>query len=147
MQNLVPDKLIRCGLTADYSLECLKFLRQHVDIDDPDPATIASALSDFKDRMEQLFVKGWILGDPSSGSTASGGSTGSTGSTGDDALGGDRSCPGKTVTQCVFEQIDDPEPMLVWWIGQVGFWRGRNQYHINYTPKCGIATEIQDILR
>lgn len=109
---MVPDKLIRCGLTADYSLECLRFLRQHFDIEDPDPASIPSALLDFKDRMEQLFVKGWILGSPeSSGSSGSSGSTGSTGDVSDNPI-----CPGKTVTQCVFEQIEEPVPMLAYYL-------------------------------
>ena len=123
---MVPDKLIRCGLTADYSLECLRFLRQHFDIDDPDPAGIPFALSEFKNRMEQLFVKGWILGrtDSSSSSTGSSGSTGLSGSTGSRGLtgsnggdaSGDPACPEKTVTQCVFEQIEEPVPMLAWLI-------------------------------
>ena len=115
---MVPDKLICCGLTADYSLECLRFLRQHFDIDDPDPASIPLALSEFKDRMEQLFVKGWILGRPdsSSGSNGSSGSTGYKASASSNAgdASGDPVCPDKTVTQCVFEQIDDPVPILAW---------------------------------
>ena len=90
--NMVPDKLMRCGLTADYTLEVLSFLRQNFDTDDPDVALIPLLLKQFRERMQNLFVKGWILAP-------------------DTAVQSDKP-ESKTMTQIVFEQVDCPEPML-----------------------------------
>ena len=90
---MVPDKLMRCGLTADYTMEVLSFLRQNFDTDDPDVALTPALLKSFKERMHNLFVKGWILA-PCTAPQA------------------DTADACKTMTQIVFEQVDCPQPML-----------------------------------
>ena len=95
--DMVPDKLMRCGLTCDFTMECLTFLRKNFDIQDPDPAMVRGVLQVFHQRMSNLFCKGLILGSSAS-------CTDSTSSNAEE----------KTASQIVFEQVDFPEPMLGW---------------------------------
>ena len=89
LQDMVAPKLMRAALTCDYSSECLAFLRSNFDVDDPDPALLLDAVHAFQKRMTKLFIKGHILGGAQEGPSP------------------DRP---KTVTQLVFEEVQDPEP-------------------------------------
>lgn len=92
LQNMTASNLFRCGLTCDYATECLALLRKHFDIDDPDPAQTVAIAEQFQERMCQLFIKGYVLGDSRSADAAS--------------------CEGRSMTQVVFEQIEIPEPIF-----------------------------------
>ena len=90
---MVAPELMRAAVTADYSAECLSFLRSGFDIDDPDPATVLELVRGFDARMRSLFVEGFIL-------------SGAAPSQGDDGV-----CQ-KTASQMVFDEIEFPEPFL-----------------------------------
>lgn len=90
---MVAPELMRAAVTADYTAECLGFLRSGFDISDPDPATVVDLLRAFDTRMRSLFVDGLILSKalpPQS----------------DDGF-----CQ-KTASQMVFDEVDNPEPCL-----------------------------------
>ena len=84
-------------------MECLAFLRECFDIEDPDPACTPELVRAFCDRMRTLFCDGYILGkvpvqaDPATRAVPAA-------ENGNDA---------RTVSQIVFEQVDYPEPILV----------------------------------
>ena len=65
LQQMVAPDLMRAAVTADYSSECLEFLRSCFDIQDPDPSMVQTWVSKFKKRMTTLFIEGQILGDSS----------------------------------------------------------------------------------
>ena len=90
---MVAPKLMRAALTCDYSTECLQFLRSNFDIEDPDPALVLDAVNSFQERMQRLFIKGYILGKPSDAEPAAH----------DPPLA-------KTITQLVFEEVQEPKP-------------------------------------
>ena len=93
---MVAPDLMRAAVTADYSSECLEFLRSCFDIEDPDPSMVQTWVSKFKKRMKTLFIDGQILGDSS-------------------ALPARESEKGthvKTTSQMVFDEISSPEPRL-----------------------------------
>ena len=96
LQQMTPDNLFRCGLTCDYTSECLAFLRENFDIEDPDPALTRSAVDAFCSKMTRLFCKGLILGDSSASS----------------AVPAVTDPPSRTMTQIVYEQVEVPEPIL-----------------------------------
>ena len=85
---MTPGNLFRCGLTADYANECLLFLREHFDCDDPDPAITCRATAAFASHMRKLFCDGYILSKPAEGTTQ------------------------KSATQIVLQQVETPEPPL-----------------------------------
>ena len=100
---MTPGNLFRCGLTCDYTMECLAFLRECFDIEDPDPACTPELVRAFCDRMRALFCKGYILGkvpaqaDPAVPAVP----------------GVENGSDARSVSQIVFEQVDLPEPILV----------------------------------
>ena len=94
LQDMTPSNLFRCGLTCDYSTECLVFLRENFDVDDPDPSQTSRIVDAFCHRMRLLFVDGYVLGDSKQVPLASQGQH------------------GRSMTQTVFEQIETPEPNL-----------------------------------
>lgn len=98
LQQMQPAQLMRAAVTCDYSSECLGFLRSNFDIDDPDPATIFRAFQTFQERMTVLFVDGYILGNSPQSTVQS---------------PSDISHNAKTACQMVFEEIQNPEPILV----------------------------------
>lgn len=100
LEDMTPANLFRCGLTCDYTMECLKFLRESFDIDDPDPASTCQFARAFCARMKTLFVEGYILGSTAPASAAP--------AAPEDAL----CSKSKTITEVVFEQVDFPEPKL-----------------------------------
>ena len=57
---MVGPELMRAALTADYTSECLQFLRTGFDIDNPDPATVVQSVEAFDAHMQTLFVDGYI---------------------------------------------------------------------------------------
>ena len=63
MQNMNAAALMRCGLTCDYTSECLGFLRTNFDIEDPDVSCVPGVLAEFAKRQRFLFVDGYILSD------------------------------------------------------------------------------------
>ena len=91
--DMVPEKLFACGLTCDFGMECINFLRQHFDIDNPDPASTGKALMSFGQRMRRLFCDGLILGKASQENS-------------------DEARARRTMTQIVYEEIDFPQPSL-----------------------------------
>lgn len=92
LQHMVAPELMRAALTADYTSECLQFLRSF-DQDDPDPATVIEFVRNFEQRMTSLFVHGFIMSKlPCSQSTVHGSQ--------------------KTACQLIFDEIQDPEPRL-----------------------------------
>ena len=54
LEAITPDSIVVAGLTADYTAECLDFVRQF-DRSNVDPATLARMRDAFKERMEALF--------------------------------------------------------------------------------------------
>lgn len=100
LEDMTPANLFRCGLTCDYSMECLKFSRETFDIDDPDPATTCQSARAFCARMKSLFIEGYILGKAKPAPAAPA------------APADVRSSTSKTITEIVFEQVEFPEPML-----------------------------------
>ena len=93
LQHMVAPELMRAAITCDFMCETLGFLRSHFDVQDPDPACVVSVLNKFTERMEALFIKGFILSD--SASTAENGAA------------------QLTATQMVFQEVEVPEPCLV----------------------------------
>ena len=101
LQNMNAAALIRCGLTCDYTSECLGFLRANFDIEDPDVSRIPDVLEEFTKRQRLLFINGYILSDS-------------------------LQAPGcqvprppgvlnrqhRSATQLVYEEIQTPEPQL-----------------------------------
>ena len=65
LQNMHAAALMRCGLTCDYTSECLGFLRTNFDIEDPDVSCVPGVLAEFAKRQRFLFVDGYILSDSS----------------------------------------------------------------------------------
>eukprot|EP00435_Cladocopium_sp_Y103_P067092 s259_g29.t1 len=92
LQRMNGSDLMRTAITADFTSECLQWLRAHFDIDDPDAAVVWDSFQQFRARMTSLFVDGNILADASKLPGAEG--------------------SGKTACQMVFEEIKEPEPML-----------------------------------
>lgn len=76
LQDMTPKNMFRCGLTCDYSTECLAFLRENFDVDDPDPAQTSGIVDAFCQRMRLLFVEGYVLGDAKQVPLASDGQNG-----------------------------------------------------------------------
>ncbi|MCP4241520.1 MAG: hypothetical protein GY772_13245, partial [bacterium] len=54
--------IVRAGLVADYSAECVDFLRQF-DVPDHDPATSVRQKNAFAKRMKLLFCEGRVLAE------------------------------------------------------------------------------------
>ena len=50
LEAITPDSIVVAGLTADYTAECLDFVRQF-DRSNVDPATLARMRDAFKERM------------------------------------------------------------------------------------------------
>jgi hypothetical protein len=63
LESMTPDSIVVAGLTADYTAECLDFVR-HFDRSNVDPATIASVRDAFKERMSALFLQGFAALEP-----------------------------------------------------------------------------------
>lgn len=90
LQHMVAPELMRAAVTADYASECMRFLRNGFDVQDPDPAAVVELLNAFSIRMKSLFVEGFIL----SRSQAEG------------------SDANKTACEMVFDEVDTAEPPL-----------------------------------
>ncbi|CAJ1448590.1 unnamed protein product [Effrenium voratum] len=91
LQAMTAPQLMRCGLTCDYTSECLRLLRTHFDVEDSDVARLVPVFHDFQRRQRRLFCDGYILGDP--------------------AQDASEALVAKPVAQIVFEQIEEPEPI------------------------------------
>ena len=63
LEAITPDSIVVAGLTADYTAECLDFVRQF-DRSNVDPATLARMRDAFKERMEALFLQGYAAMEP-----------------------------------------------------------------------------------
>lgn len=102
--------LMRCGLTCDYTSECLGFLRTNFDIEDPDVSCVPGVLAEFAKRQRFLFVDGYILSDSSQLPSPAVGSQapGSQAPRPPGVLNG----PQRSATQLVYEEIQTPEPQL-----------------------------------
>lgn len=105
---MTASELMRCGLTCDFTSECMAFLRQHFDVEDPDAALFAEAFRNFSSRQKALFIDGYILSDPASLSSAPGSGIRAQGSADWMVKGPDGTK--KSATQLVFEEVEHPEP-------------------------------------
>ncbi|CAE7746104.1 lsk1, partial [Symbiodinium sp. CCMP2592] len=101
LQNMNAAALMRCGLTCDYTSECLGFLRRNFDIEDPDVSCTPRVLEEFTKRQRFLFVDGYILSDSSQVPSSVDGS---------EAPGSQ--APRRCATQLVYEEIQTPEPIF-----------------------------------
>ena len=63
LESMTPRGILEAGLAGDFSEFCMRFIRQW-DVTDRDPATATSILNDFRNEMNTLFVKAYILVDP-----------------------------------------------------------------------------------
>jgi len=89
-------------------MECLTFLRDCFDIDDPDPAMTKQSVLAFCARMKTLFIDGFILGDASKVAASQAAPATPPAS----ATPAAADVASMTATQMVFEQVDFPEPSL-----------------------------------
>ncbi|CAE7765456.1 ngoBIM [Symbiodinium sp. CCMP2592] len=101
LQNMNAAALMRCGLTCDYTSECLGFLRRNFDIEDPDVSCTPRVLEEFTKRQRFLFVDGYSLSDSSQVPSSVDGS---------EAPGSQ--APRRCATQLVYEEIQTPEPIF-----------------------------------
>ncbi|CAE7456312.1 Cdkl4 [Symbiodinium sp. CCMP2592] len=101
LQNMNAAALMRCGLTCDYTSECLGFLRRNFDIEDPDVSCTPRVLEEFTKRQRFLCVDGYILSDSSQVPSSVDGS---------EAPGSQ--APRRCATQLVYEEIQTPEPIF-----------------------------------
>ena len=112
LQNMHAAALMRCGLTCDYTSECLGFLRTNFDIEDPDVSCVPGVLAEFAKRQRFLFVDGYILSDssqvPSSAVGVGSKAPGSQAPRPPGVVNG----PQRSATQLVYEEIQTPEPQL-----------------------------------
>lgn len=122
LEDMTPASLFRCGLTCDYTMECLTFLRDCFDIDDPDPATTKQSVLAFCARMKMLFIDGFILGDASKVAASQAAPATPTAP----ATPAAADVASMTATQMVFEQVDFPEPSLGLKIESLSFRCGPN---------------------
>ena len=60
LESMTPEFLVTAGLTADYTAECIDFLRIF-DVEDHDPGRTRAQKVAFHQRMTKLFLKGWVL--------------------------------------------------------------------------------------
>ena len=88
---MVAPDLMRAAVTADYTSECLKFLRSNFDVQDPDPAAFQPLVVQFAKHMRALFVEGLILSQVPAAEQGS---------------------DVRTACQMVFEEIQSEEPNL-----------------------------------
>ena len=102
LQAMTAPQLMRCGLTCDYTSECLRLLRTHFDVEDSDVARLVPVFHDFQRRQRRLFCDGYILGDPAAAQPTAG----------QQAQDASEALVAKPVAQIVFEQIEEPEPSL-----------------------------------
>ena len=107
LKHMTASELMRCGLTCDFTSECMAFLRQHFDVEDPDAALFAQAFRNFSSRQKALFIDGYILSDPAS-LPAQGSGLRAQGSA-DWMIKGPEGTI-KSATQLVFEEVEHPEP-------------------------------------
>ena len=63
LEAMTPDSIVVAGLTADYTAECLDFVRQF-DRSNVDPATLARMRDEFKERTTALFLQGYAAMEP-----------------------------------------------------------------------------------
>ena len=63
LESMTPESIVIAGLTADYTAECLDFVRAF-DRTNVDPATIASVRDAFVERMQALFLQGFAALEP-----------------------------------------------------------------------------------
>ena len=63
LEAITPDSIVVSGLTADYTAECLDFVRKF-DRSNVDPATIVRKRETFKQRMIALFLQGFAAMEP-----------------------------------------------------------------------------------
>lgn len=68
LEAMTPESIVVAGLTADYTAECLDFVRRF-DRSNVDPATMARARDDFNERMTALFLNGYAALQPPEGET------------------------------------------------------------------------------
>ena len=68
LEAMTPDSIVVAGLTADYTAECLDFVRQF-DRSNVDPATLARQRDAFKERMNALFLQGFAALEPAENAT------------------------------------------------------------------------------
>ncbi len=57
-----PESIVTAGLTADYTAECLDFIRKFEN--DPDPALSLQKKAAFQHRMRKLFLQGCVALEP-----------------------------------------------------------------------------------
>ena len=107
LKHMTASELMRCGLTCDFTSECMAFLRQHFDVEDPDVSLFAEAFRNFSFRQKALFIDGYILSDPAS-LPAQGSGLGAQGFADWMVKGPDGT--NKSATQLVFEEVEHPEP-------------------------------------
>ena len=93
LEAMTPRDMLEVGLAADFGEVCMRFIREF-DVSDRDPSRTAARLCCFEDTLRKLFVDGYILvptGEwPSS-----------------DAPAAPQEHQGKTITQIIFEQLED----------------------------------------
>ena len=63
LESMTPESIVLAGLTADYTAECLDFVRAF-DRMNVDPAVIASVRDSFVERMQALFMQGFAALEP-----------------------------------------------------------------------------------
>ena len=63
LESMTPESIVLAGLTADYTAECLDFVRAF-DRTNVDPAVIASVRDSFVERMQALFMQGFAALEP-----------------------------------------------------------------------------------
>lgn len=85
LDDLTPSALITSGLTADYTTECLRYIRK-LEPASYDPARLVHDKQDFKQRMTTLFLEAHVLTRP------------------DPAVG-------KTCTQIMLESVESAPPI------------------------------------
>ena len=88
LDAMTPQELLETGFAADWGEVCQRFLRKF-DVEDRDPSTTAALFQEFSKVVRTLFVEGWIMVDPRAPTAA------------------DEQPLGKTVTQIIFEQLED----------------------------------------
>ena len=105
LRSLSAEELMGLAVSADYAEETVAFLRRF-DKYDHDPAKTPAQLREFTRRMRLLFCDGHIMCEPSRPCTVK-----------QDSQNGqdddDGSYEPKTITQIVWEQVQDPEPIGV----------------------------------
>lgn len=93
MDAMSGRHVLEVGIAADYSEVCMRFIRAW-DKPNRDPATSSKILAQFREEVDALFVRGYILCEP--------------GGSGDIAEPSESlEPPAKTITQIAYEQLQE----------------------------------------